>query len=73
MPRVSIQTPVPTTAATSLTDGKLRIEFELDLAPAIGRAILSGQKLDVRTAVADSIAQAVKALTLAGSLPQGQG
>lgn len=73
MPRVSIQTPVPTTAASSLTDGKLRIEFELDLAPTIGRAVLSGQKPDLRTLVADSITQALKTLALAGSIPQGRG
>lgn len=73
MPRISIQSPIPTTAASSVTDGKLRIEFELDLAPTIGRAVLSGQQVDLKALVGQAILQAIKTLALAGSIPQGQG
>lgn len=64
---VTVDQPVPTTAVGLTTpEGKLRLEFELDLAPIIGRVVLSGDDpRSIMGPVGDSMAEALKRLFVA--------
>lgn len=74
--QIAISDPVPTTASTSMVDGKLRLEFEIDLAPEIGRAVLSGRQPDVSRLVNDAMVAAAKrlfsAVAVARAQPKGE-
>lgn len=59
---ISIDTPVPTTARIGFSDGKLRLEFEVDLAAEIGRAVLSNRMPDVSGIVRGAILAASQEL-----------
>lgn len=65
---IKITDPVPTTANFDIQDGRVRLSFEIDLAPAIGRAVLSGKTPDVSALIRNAIQNAV----LAMQVPQGQ-
>lgn len=64
---ITLEKPLPTTASTSMVDGKFRLEIEVDLAAAVGRAALNGEDPGaiVVSVLGPTIATATKELFVA--------
>lgn len=74
--KITITNPLPTTASTSMVGGKLHLEFDIDLAAEIGRAVLDGRKPDVASLVTKALSESAKVLfasvAIARQIPKGK-
>lgn len=56
--RITIEKPLPTAASGGLVNGKLHLEFDVDIAQLIGACTLSGDYSGFASAVGGAIGQA---------------